>query len=341
MSTATAPAGKTADTVRDLILRSKKAFQLVLPKHIDADRLCRIALSTITTNPKLMQCTEASLLSSLMEAARLGLEPGVVGQCWLIPYRVKGTMTCQLQIGYQGMLALARRSGEISNVQARIVHDADEFSYEFGLVPKLKHVPSSKADAGTVGYAYAIVNLRDGGQQFEVMSRAEIERVRSKAKAKDDGPWVTHWDEMAKKTVLKRCLKLCPVSIEAQHAIANEERLDVGLPQVPDMEVVSVQDGGGQDKLDTLTKELANPVADEASDPSPDAEGSQEPATDRKTLYDLVATFNLKVTPNMAGRIRTRFGLDNFDVDELAKLSDTDLADLARALEEPALKKAE
>ncbi len=96
------------------------------------------------------------------------------------------------------MIDLARRSGQIASLSARVVREGDDFSFEFGLEEKLVHRPGENEDA-PVTHVYAVARLKDGGTQFEVMTRKQIELVRAQSKAGNNGPWVTHWEEMAKK----------------------------------------------------------------------------------------------------------------------------------------------
>lgn len=214
----------------------KKQMALALPKTLTAERMTRIVLTEIRKVPALAQCDLASLMGCVMQAAQLGLEPGsALGHCYLLPFgngkSRSGQPNAQLIIGYRGMLDLARRSGQIQSFSAFTVHEGDEFHYELGLRPDIKHIPSDLADRDIkpVTHVYAVANLKDGGVQFEVMSRAAIEAVRAQSKAGKNGPWVTHWDEMAKKTVLRRLFKYLPISIETARAIQVDENTDNGI----------------------------------------------------------------------------------------------------------------
>ena len=136
----------------------------------------------------------------------------------------------QFLVGYRGLLDLARRSGSVQAVEARVVYEKDAFKYAFGLKPLLEHIPATEEDRGAVAFVYAVVHLRDGTPQWDVMSRGEIEAHRKQySRAATDGPWITSWDEMAKKTVLRRVLKLCPASVELQRAVALDERAEAGV----------------------------------------------------------------------------------------------------------------
>lgn len=166
----------------------KAQMQLALPKTLTAERLTRIFLTEFRKTPALLNCDQKSLFGAILQCTALGLESGgALGHCYLLPYG----RTCQLIIGYRGMIDLARRSGQIISLYAYVVHEKDEFSYKLGLYPDIEHVPSSEADPGPVTHVYAVAKLKDGGVQFEVMSRAEIEAVRARSKAGRSGPRVT------------------------------------------------------------------------------------------------------------------------------------------------------
>lgn len=221
----------------------KQQMALALPKHMTADRLARIALTEIRKVPKLAQCNQTSFLGAIMQCAALGLEPGgALGHAYLLPFdkRQKNAQgrwetvdtEVQLIVGYRGMIDLARRSGQIQSLEARAVYAKDEFHVELGLDSTIVHKPAwDEVDRGPLVFAYAVAKLKDGGVQFDVMSRAEIEKIRARSKAKDSGPWVTDFDEMAKKTVVRRLFKYLPVSIEIQRAVGLDEQAEVGVSQ--------------------------------------------------------------------------------------------------------------
>lgn len=191
---------------------------------IRPDRLKLVALTAFTRNPDLLKCTPVSLARAIVEAGQLGLEPtGLLGGAYLVPRGNEAT----LLVGYKGLVNLAKRSGEVSRVEARIVREKDAFAYAYGLNARLEHQPySGLEDPGKLTHAYAIIHYRDGSSQFEVMSVAEIEAIRARSASPQRGPWVSDYFEMAKKTVLRRALKLAPLSIEVA------ERLDAVDPEV-------------------------------------------------------------------------------------------------------------
>lgn len=204
-----------------------------LPSVITPERFTRITLTALSTNPQLQQCSPASFLGAMMTAAQLGMEPNTpLGQAYLLPYRNKGQLECQFQLGYKGLLDLAYRSGEISVIQAHTVYEKDEFEYQFGLDAKLKHKPYMGADKGEPIAFYAMFKTKDGGYGFEVMSTDDIrEHAKKYSKAFSSGysPWSTSFEEMAKKTVLKRVLKYAPLKSDFVRQLSTDETIKTDI----------------------------------------------------------------------------------------------------------------
>jgi len=222
-------------TVRQMIQRSAGQIATALPKHMDADRFLRIAMTSFQKTPKLLECTPKSLIAALMQSAQLGLEPdGVTGQAWLIPRKNKGVLEVNFQPGYQGLMTLARNSGDISNIVPRVVYEGDDFSYHYGLDDALHHRPSDKVRDGEAvpTHVYCKVKMKDGSTTFEVWSAAQIEAHRTRfSRAGEEGTWTTDWAAMAKKTLIIQALKYSPKSVELSTAIALDELATTGIPQ--------------------------------------------------------------------------------------------------------------
>lgn len=231
---AAAPAEKRQKTMADYIKSMSGEIAKALPKSITPERFTRITLSALSSNPELQQCTPSSFLAAMMTAAQLGVEPNTpLGQAYLIPYfnGRKQAKECQFQIGYKGLIDLAYRSGEVQSIQAHEVHLNDDFSYSFGLEPELHHVPAIR-DRGAVIAYYAVWKGKDGGYGFEVMSREDVERHGDKfSKRYAYGPWKNNFDEMAKKTVLKKALKYAPMKTELTYAAVADETVKHGLSE--------------------------------------------------------------------------------------------------------------
>lgn len=237
MTTAIERQQKQVASVRQMLERNQGAIMAALPNHMNADRFLRIALTQFQKTPKLLECTPESFLGAVIQAAQLGLEPdGVTGMAHLIPYGGK----VNFQPGFQGLMELARRSGDISQIVPRVVYGGDDFDYSYGLEKdNLRHIPAETNDPGPITHVYCIVRLKDGSSRFEVWPAARIEahaqRYSQAYKAKKkDSPWITHFPQMAMKTLVVAALKYAPKSVELQKAIGLEEmaqsHIDQNLP---------------------------------------------------------------------------------------------------------------
>lgn len=212
------------------------AITEALPKSkgMDAERLTRITLTTLKTNPKLLECSIESLLGCVLTSAQLGLEPSIMGSCYFIPY--KGVAS--FQIGYKGLIDLACRRGEVLSIVAKEVRDGDYFHYEYGRSETLKHIPAPNVNRGEIEYFYAYANLKNGGFVFDVMHISEIEKIRDTYSTsyqydKKGSIWAKHFESMCIKTVIKRLIKYLPISVETQSAIANDETIRKDITEMP------------------------------------------------------------------------------------------------------------
>ncbi len=235
-------------TMQGYIKAMEPAIKKALPSVITPERFTRMVLSALSATPKLAECTPQSFLAAMMTAAQLGVEPNTaLGQAYLLPYRNHGQMECQFQLGYKGLIDLAYRSGEVSVIQAHTVYENDVFEYELGMDPKLRHVPA-KADRGEAIAYYAMFKTKDGGYGFEVMSVDDVQRHAqrySKSYGSGSSPWRSNFDEMAKKTVLKRALKYAPLKSDFVRGISQDETIKADLSDemyaVPDETVYEAE----------------------------------------------------------------------------------------------------
>ncbi len=235
-------------TMQAYIKAMEPAIKKALPSVITPERFTRMVLSALSATPKLAECTPQSFLAAMMTAAQLGVEPNTaLGQAYLLPYRNHGQMECQFQLGYKGLIDLAYRSGEVSVIQAHTVYENDMFEYELGMGPKLRHVPA-KANRGEAIAYYAMFKTKDGGYGFEVMSVDDVQRHAqrySKSYGSGSSPWRSNFDEMAKKTVLKRALKYAPLKSDFVRGISQDETIKADLSDemyaVPDETVYEAE----------------------------------------------------------------------------------------------------
>ena len=219
--------------LRALIQQQKTGIASALSgTALDPERFTRIALTVVRQNNKLMTCRANTVLGALMTCAQLGLEPGPLGEAYLVPY---GDV-CTFLPGYRGLVKLAWNSGQIKHIDADVVYEDDLFDYEKGTSPFLRHKPA-RGERNTVNgatHAYAVVSTTNGGSSFVVLSVEEVERIRrtySKSGHKNDNPWQTEWSEMAKKTALRRLSKIMPLSAGVNLALAAEGTVRTNVEQ--------------------------------------------------------------------------------------------------------------
>lgn len=236
-----APAASSpANTIAAYLKKMEGEIARAIPKHMSVDRLSRIALTTIRTNPKLLECSVPSLMAAVMQAAQLGLEPGLIGHCYIIPYGKEATFI----IGYKGMIDLARRSGNIQSIMAHEVYENDHIVLEYGLEEKLEHVPwflrkDQKFEVpGLIVGAYMVAKFKDGGHFIHYMPIHEIEAHKKRSKTANNGPWVTDYTEMCKKTVVRSGWKWLPISVEQAAAVTRDEAVAKDISEVPDNDMI-------------------------------------------------------------------------------------------------------
>ena len=235
-------------TMQGYVKAMEKEIAKALPSVITPERFTRMVFTALSTNPKLQQCTPNSFLGAMMQAAQLGVEPNTpIGQAYLIPYKNKGTLECQFQLGYKGLIDLCNRSGDIKDIQAHEVYENDTFEYEYGLEPKLKHVPAMK-DRGNVIAYYAVFHTVNGGYGFEVMSKDDVikhSQKTSQSYGSSFSPWTKYFDEMAKKTVVKKVLKFAPIKTEFFKALSTDETIKTNITDhmedMPDETIIDVE----------------------------------------------------------------------------------------------------
>lgn len=253
-----------------LITSMKPQIEAALPSVLTGERFSRMILSAMSTTPQLAACTPKSFLGAMMQAAQLGVEPNTpLGQAYLIPFRNKGVLECQFQLGYKGLIELAYRSGAVKDIQAHEVYENDTFEYELGLTPILKHKPAMKNRGEVIAY-YAIYHTKDGGYGFEVMSKEDIQKHAegySQSHKSTYSPWTNNFDEMAKKTVIKKCLKYAPLKTEFIRQLAADNTIKTELAEHM-AEVNDVTEYTDIEVTATPVEAEAEPVPSENSAPT-------------------------------------------------------------------------
>ena len=253
---------KSPRSIRDLIQSDQfaNAVKAGLPKHITVQRFTRIALNATMRQPQLLDCTKESFFLRMLELSALGIEPDG-RRAHLIPFQnnrmcgacghekerhqrgvckvpgcknkdcgnVPSAVECTLIIDYKGLAELVRRSGDVSYMHCDVVYGGDKWDFEYGTNAHLTHKPNlEKQDRNLVLAIYSYVKLRDGNEDFIVLSPREVEDIRSQSKYPNGKPWKEHWPEMAKKSAFRRHSKWLPLSAEVRDAIeADDDGIDI------------------------------------------------------------------------------------------------------------------
>jgi len=216
-----------------------KSLSVTMPKHCTAERFAKIAVAAMNRSPNLRKCSRVSFVKCMQELSQWGLEPDG-RRAHLIPRKKGDSYECTLVVDYKGIVELIIRSGVVSSIHADIVCENDLFDYNRGEI--LEHRVNLKKDRGPAYAVYCLVRLKDGSEKCEVMSMNEICAIRDKSEGykaamkynNDSSPWISYFDEMAKKTVFRRLSKWMPWSAEIRTAIetGEDDIIDGGEAQV-------------------------------------------------------------------------------------------------------------
>ena len=206
----------------------KPELARALPKHMNPDRLARIALTVVRQSPDLAKCTSESFLGALMTCSQLGLEPGPLGEAYIVKYGNVATFIA----GYRGFVKLAWQSGQISSIAAETVHEHDHFEVHYGSERRIVHdrPPLGTKRGKALGW-YALASFKGGGEAFVVMDRDEVDAIRKRSRASGNGPWVTDYDAMAKKTCVRQLAKWLPLSAELTAVLGNDGRVRTDISE--------------------------------------------------------------------------------------------------------------
>jgi recombination protein RecT len=245
--------------VRGAIEKMAPQFKAALPAHVPVERFVRTTLTAVQTNPRLLEADRRTLFAAATRAAQMGLLPdgreGAIvdfkGQCQFMP-----------MLG--GVLKLVRNSGELASIDAQIVYRGDKFTYRPGIDLVPAHEPDWFGDRGEIVGVYAVAKMKDGAAYVEILNRQQVEKVRSVSRAKDSGPWVSWWDEMARKTAIRRLAKRLPLSTDLDGALAEDDELFAPEPAAdpaPTPEAPTAKPAGRPSRLQKVAEQA--PVDDD------------------------------------------------------------------------------
>lgn len=261
-----------------MLEKFKGEIARALPRHINPDRMARIALTAFRMTPKLAECDPRSVFAAVIQSSQLGLEVGLMGEAHLVPFKGQ----CQLIPGYTGLMKLARQSGLVQDIYAHEVRVNDKFTLKLGMERSLEHepltapggFPASDEERGEVAGFYAVAVFKDGSRTFVAMSRKEVEKIRDGSRGyqsakqyKKESVWDSDFVAMGLKTVIRRLSKFLPKSPELATALAMDAANEQGTAQNLDLD-------------DVIEGNYAPVVEDETGD-APDADGKAEAKPER------------------------------------------------------------
>jgi recombination protein RecT len=235
-----------------------EAVPATAKKYLTPERIIRIVMCAANGNKSILACRPETIMRSVIDLVQLGLEPGgPLGQAYLVPYKDE----CRPIVGYQGYLALARRSGEVESVFSAIIYQGDKYRIRYGNNPVVRHEPLISGDRGPAVAVYCVAKFKGGGSHLEVMTVQEVEDVRRRSRA-NNGPWSTDWGQMARKTVIRRARHYWPMSIEMATAFELDERSEFSTEPIQSVESEEPIVTNRVDTLKDILASQGSPVAE-------------------------------------------------------------------------------
>lgn len=283
----------TVASFQSFLQKLQPQMAAALPAHLNADRMSRLALTAFSTTPNLAKCDQRSVAGSIIMASQLGLEIGVGGQGWLVPYKVRGEFKCQFIPGWQGLMDLVARAGRAS-AWTGAVFEGDAFEWQLGDDPFLRHKPAGESDPAKLTHVYAVGRVN--GSDYPIIECWPIKRVwqhRDRYNKVGEQHYSFSNREMyARKVVLLQVIKYLPRSIELQRAIEAEAAIDdgqtidgAGFVFTPEDSATGAGDGGHGDQGGQAGGEPhdaggnGNAVSGDGAD-QPGPAGAKKPAGD-------------------------------------------------------------
>lgn len=276
------------DPLRQAVDKMAPEFKAALPAHVSVDKFVRVAMTAINADPNLRNADRRSLFGSVTKLAQDGLLPdGREAALVIFNSKVNGEWVKKVQAMpmISGLMKMMRQSGEVAWVDAQIVREGDHFQYRPGLDEMPVFEPDWFGDRGDVIGAYAVAKLKSGEiVPPEIMSLQQIEEVRNVSRAKDRGPWVDWFDQMALKTVLRRYLKRLPTSTDIFGVFDRDETMATTIGQPVTLRAVDDRPSDNVSRLDQLEHRIEDEQADEETGEIEEVEGevvdAGEPASE-------------------------------------------------------------
>lgn len=249
-----------AQGLNTFLMARKHTLGALVAKHMTPERLVKGFMAAASRNPRLLECTPMSVLNACIVSAELGLDIGRPrGGMHVVPFRNKGVYEVTVIPDYRGLIDLAYRSGMVLSVEADVVRQLDKFDYQRGTDSYLIHKPATGNRGDIIGF-YAVAHIKEGRPVFEYLPVADVNSYRDRSKAKNDGPWVTDYEAMGKKTCVRRLTNWLPQNPETdlfQRAVELDSRADVGesISDMFDLEIDAEDNGSRTDKMKDKLKD--------------------------------------------------------------------------------------
>ncbi len=271
---------KPIDEVRSNIQSMATQFKAALPPHINPDKFMRVAITAIQNSPDLLAADRHSLYGACVRLAQEGLLPDNREAALVIFNKNVGTKDApkwakmvQAMPMVAGILKKCRNSGEMTSPTLQVIHGKDKFRYWVDANGEhLEHEPNLFEDRGLIIGFYSLVKFKDNTISIEVMTKAEVDKVRAASKTSKFGPWADWYEEMGKKTVFRRHSKRLPMSTDLEQFLREEdENLGIELddPEPPPAPVSTKPTKLGQiidaqaSQPEVVEHEAATPTKDE------------------------------------------------------------------------------
>ncbi len=273
------------DDLRNSLTKMGPEFKKALPSHISVDKFTRVLMTSLQTNADLVSTNRNSFFAACVKCAQDGLLPDGREAAFVVFRSKAGPMAVYMPM-VSGILKKVRNSGELLSLNPGVVYSNDEFKFWIDEVgPHMKHGPAMSGERGELTHVYCSAQIKGGGIYLEVMSKAEIEKVRAVSKSKDSGPWVQWFEEMAKKTVIRRLSKRLPVSTDVQATIEADDQFsnikeaeEIKVPKLKSSRLAKlIEDEGDEPEVKTVHKKGAKGFESKTVEPAiPKSEDDQE-----------------------------------------------------------------
>ncbi len=246
-----------------------------LPKHLNPDRMCRLALTAFSQSRQLQECDPKTIFAAVVLSSQMGLEIGVGGQAYIVPYKKTATFVP----GWQGIVDLVSRTGR-ATVWTGAVFEGDDFDYALGDRPYVKHRPGGEDDPKKLTHVYAVGRVN--GSDWPVIEVWPIRRIEKhfKRNNKVGEKHYAHgnWEMYARKIPLLQVCKYMPKSVELTAALTAEHAAETGRGMTFDGEFTTLDDTPADEGAPAQASAVSDAGGDEPTNERRDEPARSTPA---------------------------------------------------------------